>query len=268
MAPGHMRPAGATASGRRTMGCFGCFEGLFRTRPPTLPKGRITLKYFPFTGRAEPIRLALRIGGIEFEDQRITSSEWIATEKQRTPYGQMPVLVFEQTKIAQTKAILRYLGKLIRHNGHLLYPEDPLVAAKVDEVLDAFDDVWVLLAPTYRITDKEQKEIARQTLFGPGGDAAAIIGMIENMLKQSSNGFLVPEARGLTVADLAYFCFLSTIRSGFIDGLTPKLFSDCPEIIKHKEKVASIPAIADYYADPKRSNPGNFPIYEVFKPGR
>jgi glutathione S-transferase len=210
----------------------------------------------------------LRIGGVEFEDQRITSNEWAATAKQDTPYGQVPVLVVEQTKIAQTKNILRYLGKLIRHNGSLLYPEDPLVAAKVDEVLDTFDDVWILLAPTYRIKDKEQKEIARQTLFGPGGEAAAMIGIFENRLKQSSNGFLVPEANGLTVADLAYFCYLNTIRSGFIDGLSPMLFSDCPEIKKHKEKVASIPAIKEYYADSKKSNPGNLPIYEVFKPGR
>ncbi|CAK0794052.1 unnamed protein product [Prorocentrum cordatum] len=133
------------------MGCLGCLEGLGLggKRPPPLPRGPMTLKYFPFTGRAEPIRLALRIGGIEFQDQRITNIEWATAAKQTTPYGQVPVLVVEQTQIAQTKNILRYLGKLIKHDGRLLYPEDPLVAAKVDEVLDAFDDVWVLLAPTY-----------------------------------------------------------------------------------------------------------------------
>jgi glutathione S-transferase len=250
------------------MACFSCFEGLGGKKaaaPPRLPTGPMTLKYFPISGRAEPIRLALRIGGIGFEDQRIPAADWPAAKK-LTPYGQVPVLIVEQQQLAQTKAILRYIGKLARHQGHPLYPQDPLLAAKVDELLDAFDDVWILLAPTYRIKDQSQKEAARQKLFGPGGEAAAMIRIFDGVLKDSKNGFLVPEA-GLTVADLAYFCYLNTIRSGFVDGLTPQLLDSFPAIKKHKELLAGIPVITQYYADPK-SNPDNLPIYDVFKPGK
>jgi len=152
--------------------------------------------------------------------------------------------------------------------GKPLYPADLWLAAKVDEIIDAFDDLWILLAPTYRIQDQPLREKARQQLFQPGGEAAVLMDTFESILAKSSTGYVVSEA-GFTVADLVYFCSLSTIRSGFIDGLAPRLFNDlCYErVMKHKEMVARIPAIQGYYDDSKASNPLGLPFYEVFKPG-
>eukprot|EP00933_Yihiella_yeosuensis_P013151 TRINITY_DN12319_c0_g3_i1.p1 TRINITY_DN12319_c0_g3~~TRINITY_DN12319_c0_g3_i1.p1 ORF type:complete len:250 (+),score=60.68 TRINITY_DN12319_c0_g3_i1:56-805(+) len=243
-----------------------CFEGFVAPKRPT---GNMTLKYFPITGRAEPIRLALLLGKFQYYDHRLTGNEWLETEKAKTPFGQLPVLVVEGKQLAQTKAILRYIGKISPYKGSYLYPQDPLLAAKVDEIMDAFDDLWILLAPTYRIEDKEQQAAARQRLFAEGGEAAAMVQMFEKILQQSSSGYVVSEA-GLTVADLMYFSFLNTIRSGFVDGLTPSLFnpSDHPRIMKHKELIASIPEIAAYYSDVGASNPTGNPHYEVFKSGK
>ena len=39
---------------------------------------KIKLVYFDARGRAEPTRLMLRHEGIEFEDIRLTSDEWVA----------------------------------------------------------------------------------------------------------------------------------------------------------------------------------------------
>jgi len=241
-----------------------CVEGLVG---PQRPKGNITLKYFPISGRAEPIRLALTLGKFEFYDHRIPGDEWEDKHKKQTPYGQMPVLVIDSKRIAQTKAILRYIGKLTKVDGQYLYPKDELAAAKVDEVLDAFDDLWILLAPTMRIKSQAQKEQARQELFQPSGQATALLRVFEKILSESSNGYVVPEA-GLTLADLTYFCFLNSIRSGFIDGLNPDLFKQYTKIMKHKEKIAEIPAIREYYADKSKSNPLNVPWYEVFEPSK
>ena len=79
--------------------------------------------------RAEMSRLALFIGGIEFEDLR-PSREEIA--KMRTegifPFGQFPVLQVDGKNIAQTGAIARFCGKL---SG--LYPtENDFYAAKIN----------------------------------------------------------------------------------------------------------------------------------------
>jgi len=238
-----------------------CSEGLYK------PKDKMRLQYFPISGRAEPIRLALTLGNFEFHDQRISGPEWEGNWKKLTPYGQMPVLHIGSRKIAQTKAILRLVGKMVKHEGKLLYPKDPLLAAKVDEIIDAFDDLWILLAPTYRIPDRDEKEQARKELFAEGGQATIFINIFEDILERSTTGFVVAEA-GFTIADLTYFCFLNSIRSGFIDGLKPELFDQYPKINEHKEMVAKIPAIKEYYETTDKSNPMKVPFYEVFLPGK
>lgn len=241
-----------------------CFEGI---GAPRRPKTKMTLKYFPISGRAEPIRLALILGNFQYRDERIQGSEWEEKHKKQAPWGQVPVLVVDNQVVAQSKAILRYIGKMASYNGTCLYPRDALQAAKVDELMDAFDDLWILLAPTFRISDPEQKEQARQQLFSQGGEAAQMLEIFDTVLSRSTNGYVVPEA-GLTIADLTYFCFLNSIRSGFVVGLGPDLFNCYKHIMKHKEKMANIPEIKAYYADQNASNPSKAPYYEVFQPGK
>merc|ERR1712048_591495 len=110
-----------------------------------------------------------------------------------------------------------------------------------------------------------QKVSARRELFAPGGEAVALLNLLQNILVESSTGYVVPKA-GLTVADLMYFCVFNTIRSGFIEGIRADVFKDYPKIMAHKEKIAGIPAIKGYYADKGRSNPCDLPNYDVFKP--
>ena len=95
---------------------------------------KLTLVYFDFHGgRGEPARLALSIGGVPFEDRRVTFAEWSAMKKE-TPYGSLPVLEVDGQRVAQSNGINRYVGKLAG-----LYPSDPLQAAFCDEPMDAVD---------------------------------------------------------------------------------------------------------------------------------
>eukprot|EP00928_Gymnodinium_smaydae_P055239 TRINITY_DN38833_c0_g1_i1.p1 TRINITY_DN38833_c0_g1~~TRINITY_DN38833_c0_g1_i1.p1 ORF type:complete len:333 (+),score=64.88 TRINITY_DN38833_c0_g1_i1:1-999(+) len=250
-----------------------CAEGICRhdhgsAASGAVPSAKLTLKYFPIAGRAEPIRLALVVGKVRYYDHRISGHEWEEKHKKLAPFGQVPILQVGTRIISQTKAILRYVGKFSKYQGQPLYPTDPLVAAKVDELLDAFDDLWILLAPTYRITDQGQKEIARQRLFAPGCEGALMLDKLERPLQFSSNGFVVSEAKGLTIADLMYFGFLNTIRSGFIEGLGPDIFNGWEKLMAHKEKIASLAAVKEYYEDSATSNPMGLPFYEVFRQGK
>lgn len=52
---------------------------------------KVTLIYFDFKGRAEAARLALHMGGIEFEDKRLSREEF-AEFKPKTKFGQVPVI--------------------------------------------------------------------------------------------------------------------------------------------------------------------------------
>ena len=71
----------------------------------------ITLTYFNMYARAEKIRMALTICGVEFIDNRIGGDEYKefrASEK--CEFGGLPILELEDgTCLSQAQAILRYI---------------------------------------------------------------------------------------------------------------------------------------------------------------
>src|SRR5271169_5832620 len=97
---------------------------------------KLKLSYFDLHGgRGEAARLALSIGGIGFEDDRVSPSDW-ARRKADTPFGALPVLEVDGQVVAQSNAINRYVGKLAN-----LYPSDPWQAALCDEAMEAVEDI-------------------------------------------------------------------------------------------------------------------------------
>mmetsp|Transcript_17271 Transcript_17271/g.44867 ORF Transcript_17271/g.44867 Transcript_17271/m.44867 type:complete len:101 (+) Transcript_17271:100-402(+) len=67
------------------------------------------------------------------------------------PYLTLP----DGTKFGQARAILRYIGK---HTG--LYPEDPLAALRVDELMDALDEYQGIVNAVGQGLPQEEKEAA------------------------------------------------------------------------------------------------------------
>lgn len=118
-----------------------------RPRPPPLSLSR------PTQGRAEPIRLAFHIGGIDFEDERISREAFQAAKTAgEYPFGQLPVMVIDGQTIAQSQGLLRYAGKLAG-----LYPSDAKQALLVDEMVGAVEDVITATVPALREPDEEKK---------------------------------------------------------------------------------------------------------------
>jgi glutathione S-transferase len=77
---------------------------------------KLTLSYFPFANRAEPIRLAAAIGKVPFTNKSVAFQDFPQV-KQHLPLGQLPILEIESpgketVVISQAHAILRYFGKL------------------------------------------------------------------------------------------------------------------------------------------------------------
>mmetsp|Transcript_34146 Transcript_34146/g.90229 ORF Transcript_34146/g.90229 Transcript_34146/m.90229 type:complete len:174 (-) Transcript_34146:286-807(-) len=98
---------------------------------------RYKLTYFDFPGVAEKIRIAFRLGGIDFEDDRIDFARW-PEFKARTPYGLLPLLSVDgNAPMTQSSAILRYIGRLTK-----LYPDDPEKALAVDEIIGLEEDFF------------------------------------------------------------------------------------------------------------------------------
>jgi glutathione S-transferase len=115
-----------------------------------MPKLKLT--YFDIHGgRGEPARLALSIGGIPFEDDRLAPSDW-QRRKPDTPFGALPVLEVDGQALAQSNAVNRYVGKLTD-----LYPSDAWQAALCDEIMEAVEDISTKLAATFFLAEEEKK---------------------------------------------------------------------------------------------------------------
>jgi|AntAceMinimDraft_1070359.scaffolds.fasta_scaffold112498_1 glutathione S-transferase len=101
---------------------------------------KLVLTYLNIKGLAEPVRLALHIGGIAFDDVRVTYEQVAAMRAKDAgvdegtkgsptiPTGQVPTLTVAGEAFSQSEALLRWVG---RRAG--LYP-DGLLQLRVDMV--------------------------------------------------------------------------------------------------------------------------------------
>ena len=202
-----------------------------------MPKLKLT--YFDFDGgRGEPVRLALVIAGVPFEDDRVKFNDW-ASRKPSTPCGALPVLEVDGEVISQSNTITRYVGKLTD-----LYPVDPLQAALCDEVMDAVEDLNGHIGTTISIADPAAKKAAREALAsGPMSVHLARF----NAYLESRGGEYFADNR-LTVADLKVFSLVSHLRSGALDHIPADLVArKAPLLVKHSDHLQKHPKIAAYY---------------------
>ena len=194
------------------------------------------LTYFDVNGgRGEPIRLAMFLGNLDFNDHRFPFSDFAEVRK-TTPLGQVPTLEIKGETITQCNAITRYIGKLTN-----LYPQDAYQGLLCDEVMDAVEDI------SYRLV----------TTFGLEGDE------LKNAREQISNTYIRPQMlwleekltkagryfsdNRLTVADLKVFVYLNWIASGMLDHVPQNMIDDTPKLKEFWQRIQTTPEIMDYY---------------------
>lgn len=201
---------------------------------------KLRLTYFDFDGgRGEPARLALSIGGIEFEDRRVPLDAWPALKSQM-PYCAVPVLEVDGQELTQSNTINRYVGQLAN-----LYPFDPWQAALCDEVMDAVEDVGQQIVATFAIKDAEEKRRARERLVG--GPISLYLSRLHTQLQQRGGEYFA-DGR-LTVADLKVFVWIRHLRSGVLEHIPVELVEQAgPSLVGHAQRVAAHPSISAYYA--------------------
>lgn len=201
---------------------------------------KLKLVYFDFHGgRGEPARLALHIGGVAFEDQRVVFSGWSAIKPQM-PYQALPVLEVDGKLLAQSNSINRFVGKLTG-----LYPSDPWQAALCDEIMDAVEDSTQRLATTFSIKNDAEKKAARQTLVD--GPLPLSLQQLQARLEQNGGKYFADNR--LTVADLKVFAWIKDLKSGNFDYIPTDLTDRvAPRLIAHFERVNTDPKVTAYYA--------------------
>lgn len=200
---------------------------------------QLKLTYFDMHGgRAEPIRLALAIGNISFDDHRFSYPEFAEVRK-NTPFNQVPVLEVDGVQITQCDSMLRYAGKLAG-----LYPSDAYQALLCDEVMFVIEEAGIKMGPTYRMTGEEQKA-ARLALAN--SSIPVYLAWLEKKL--AANGGQYFADNRMTVADLKVFIDIRTLNSGRLDHLPTDLVEKlAPSLNAHMKRVAEHPAVVAYYA--------------------
>lgn len=173
------------------------------------------LHYFPIAGRAGAIRDAFRIGRIPFEDHHVGRDEFRRLKTSgELPYGSLPALDLAcepPIRIAQSNAILRYVGKLAG-----LYPTDPVQALRVDELIDFAEDVNHALSPSMQESDMEKKLAMRKVIAEE--KIPHWCRCVEARLATNGDGkHLVGDS--LTIADLKLLHLFDSLVSGHLDGI-------------------------------------------------
>lgn len=200
---------------------------------------RLKLTYFDFHGgRAEPVRLALHIGGIAFEDYRFAPADFAEVRKS-TPFGQVPTLQVDGVQVTQCDAILRYAGRLAG-----LYPADAYQALLCDEVTYVVEEAGVKLGPSFRMTGDAQRE-ARMALVE--GSMPVYLAWLQSQLQAHGGEFFADQR--LTIADLKVFVDVRALNSGRLDHVPTDLVEKvAPALNAHMQRIAQTPAVAQYYA--------------------
>jgi len=227
---------------------------------PTLSStmtSKIQLTYFNIEGVAEKVRLAFKIGGIEFEDKRINFTEWTAI-KPTTPFGQLPIMHVDGCDpIAQSGAMLRMAGKLSK-----LYPDDAMQAVKVDEIVGLQEDLSAKIGVTIYVgmrpetygypTDMPQEEKSalqkklRDPMCAADGDLCKMLKMVEDKLAKTGTGYFVGDKP--TIADCAFLPVCRQLRSGRMDFIPTDILDKYPKIVEFEAKMMALPAVKSHYA--------------------
>jgi glutathione S-transferase len=199
----------------------------------------LKLTYFDFHGgRGEPARLALSMGGIAFEDDRVPFADW-ERRKEDTPFGALPVLEVDGQTIAQSNAINRYVGKLVD-----LYPSDPWQAALCDEAMEAMEDIISEIVPTLFLPEEEKKTRRKALVEGP---IPFYLTRLQQRLEAHGGQYFAADR--LSVADLKVAMLIRQLKSGALDYVPTDLPDRiAPKLVEHYERVKSDPGVKAYYS--------------------
>jgi glutathione S-transferase len=183
---------------------------------------RPKLTYFDMpVSRGEECRLAFAIACADFEDHRLPREEWPAL-KPTTPFGALPMLeVPGHASIAQSNAILMYIGR--RYGVH---PTDLVEAARHEAVMAHVEDLRAIVALTGRNVDEATRQRAREQIAATTIPSWA--GFVE---AQIGDGPFYAGERPMVV-DVKLYMGMRTFRRGVMDHIPTTVFDPFPKLIR------------------------------------
>jgi len=195
------------------------------------------LSYFDSaSSRGEECRLAFVVAGVDFEDNRLSSSDWSAF-KPETPFGALPVLELEgKPMVSQSNAILMHIGR-----RHGLLAEDEWEATRLHSLMDACEDLRHAVTGTFDIQDATELQRRRQELT-----EAQIRPWGAQMERQIVGPFAGGES--ISVADIKLFVMLRWFKKGVLDHVPADVLNGLPKLETLFQRVQNHPRVVAWYA--------------------
>ena len=111
----------------------------------------IKLVYFDFNfWRIDILRLSLAYSKVPYKYERINRQEW-SKEKEKFPFGQLPIMVIEDKQYAHTHSLARFCAIESK-----LYGDNNLKAMVIDQVIDWANEITNKIAPSIRAAMKDR----------------------------------------------------------------------------------------------------------------
>jgi len=197
----------------------------------------VKLTYWHGFGRAERVRMALALAGIEFEDIGMsTPEEW--TELQATgklKYGSVPLLEIDGKNLVQSNAVVRYVAR--RGN---IYGDSDEERYEIDNICEALSDFYdPAMGLIFGDQGEELKEKLEKFLSGPV--VKFIANKFEPQIANNSSGWLVGSRP--SVADGFLFAVLRYISSEPLLGM--EWMAQYPATQNLYEQFAALPQVAN-----------------------
>ncbi len=189
-----------------------------------------SLTYFNFDGsRGLECRLALRLAGVAFEDIRLDRPQWLAL-KPSTPFGALPVFQHDGRKLAQSNAILTYVGRT-----HGLHPADPWLAAEHEAIMQSVEDLRHKMPGRPDMSD-EDKRTAREEF------AAGWLTIWAGTVSSRVQGPFL-EGAAIQVADIKLAVILKGFLAGTYDYIPASTLDAWPKLVALAAAVNAHPAL-------------------------
>jgi len=193
-----------------------------------------SLTYFDFdASRGLECRLALTVAGVEFEDRRLQRGDWTEL-KPNVPFGALPVLEVDGKVLAQSSAILRYIGQT-----HDMHPSDPWIAAEHDALMESVEDLRHNMPG--RGMSEEDKKSAREEFAA---------GFVTQWARTVNDRIVGPFVQGdaLNIVDLKLYTILRAYVGGVYDYVPGTLLDPFPRVTALYAAVDTHPAVRAYFA--------------------
>ena len=193
----------------------------------------IKLVYFDFNfWRVDILRLSLAYSGTPYEYKRIKRQEW-PRKKKNFPFGQLPVMIIENTQYAHTHSLARFCAM---ESG--LYDNYKIKAMVIDQVLDWANEITNKIAPSIRaaMRDKDLEKSKRLREEFIKNDLLTWFSYLEKLLDQSSSKKIFFNDK-FSMADIVAWRVIYWFYCGRLDQIDNKFLDKFPLIQNLFEKM-------------------------------